>query len=133
MKTTPVVALVLLSLLVSSFTFKRVTQFYASFQGVDIRLDWQVEGNDEINEFKIYRKKASESTYSYIYALPYQPSTNYYFMVDDQLYKNDGDAENISYKLEVKHSNGTNTYYTSIEHNPTAVQRSWGSIKAMFK
>jgi len=110
----------------------QVNSFVAVYQGSDIRLEWKVSEETEVQMYEVSRKKDSDASYGKLADIP-QSSLGTYIWVDDNLYK-DGDAiENISYRLAAISSTGPKYFYTTIQHSPTAVQRSWGSIKSMFR
>lgn len=108
-----------------------IKSFFASYQGVDIRLDWELNDETGINSFDLYRKidNAAEKK---IVTLNPTGALAYYF-IDNNIYKSNDIPQTIVYKLIARSSQGDNIISTSIQHNPTAVQRSWGSIKSMFK
>jgi hypothetical protein len=110
----------------------QVSSFQAVYQGADIRLEWKVSDESEVQTYELARKKDSDAGYSKLADIP-QSALGTYVWVDDNLYK-DGDAiENISYRLAANTTSGPKFFYTTIQHSPTAVQRSWGSIKSMFR
>ncbi len=117
-----------------------VSRFVAAFAGTDVRLEWQVEDESNIAAFEVWRKKADESSYTRINIVNTNGSGSYY-LLDDGLYKNAATAEKpaqanaLSYRLALKLQNGTTgqSYFVTVSQGPSAVQRSWGSIKAMFK
>lgn len=118
-------------LFISAFQVQ-VSSFTATYQGSDIRLEWKVSEEAEVLNYEISRKKDSDPSYSKLTDVP-QSGTGSYFWVDDNLYK-DGEAiENISYRLAAQTNAGPKFFYTQIQHSPTAIQRSWGSIKSMFR
>jgi hypothetical protein len=133
MKTRLFTLLLLLSTCLTITAFQlQVTSFLAVYQGSDIRLEWKVSDESDVQSYEISRKKDSDASYSRLAEIP-QSSLGTYVWIDDNLYK-DGDAiENISYRLTATGSNGPKYFYTNIQHSPTAVQRSWGSIKSMFR
>jgi hypothetical protein len=124
-------------LLSSTFLFVtafqvQVSSFQAVYQGADIRLEWKVSDESEVQTYEVARKKDSDASYSKLADIPQSAMGNYVW-VDDNLYK-DGDAmENISYRLSAITASGPKFFYANIQHSPTAVQRSWGSIKSMFR
>ena len=127
----PLYFLPLLMLLLASFQLQ-MQSFIATYQGSDIRLEWKVCDESGLSSFEIARKKEGDAAYSRLTEIPASNQASY-FWVDDNLYK-DGDAmENISYRLAAQTSSGPKYFYTNIQHSPTAVQRSWGSIKSMFR
>ena len=105
--------------------------FTASYQGADIKLEWRVDSDNMVDAFEIARKRPDESNYTRLDNVMINGTGTYSF-IDDKLYKS-APVATISYRLIMKTPNGTTSYYTSIAHNPTAVQRTWGSIKSMFK
>lgn len=110
-----------------------VTNFTASFQGSDVRLEWQMTDEAGVMAYDISRKKADETEYVRITTINGNTGQNgsYYFV--DNLLKNNNESGTINYRLQVKGSSGTGMYYTNVSNMPTAVQRSWGSIKSMFR
>ena len=105
--------------------------FTANYQGTDVKLEWRLADEQGVESFELARKRPEETVFTRITSVSANGSANYSF-VDDQLYKTN-QANTISYRLTMKSGAGVTMYYTSISHNPTAVQRTWGSIKSMFK
>ena len=103
--------------------------FTANPSGADVLLSWEIPSEDGVTEFKIYRKIEEES-YQFVAAVTADGSRSYVFL-DDSIFKDT--PQNITYKLQIKKNGVFYTYYTSVVHNPTSVQRTWGSIKAMFR
>jgi hypothetical protein len=117
--------------LLSSFQLQ-MQSFIASYQGADIRLEWKVSEETGVTVYEISRKKDSDANYYRLTEVA-ATSAGSYTWLDDNLYK-DGDAsENINYRLTAVSPSGQKSFYTNIQHSPTAVQRSWGSIKSMFR
>lgn len=117
--------------LLSSFQLQ-MQSFTASYQGADIRLEWKVSEETGVTAYEISRKKDSDPNYYRLTEVAASSAVSYTWL-DDNLYK-DGDAsENINYRLTAVSSSGQKSFYTNIQHSPTAVQRSWGSIKSMFR
>lgn len=110
----------------------QVSSFLATYQGADIRLEWKISDESGVSGYEISRKKDSDASYG---RLSETTASNQgtYVWVDDNLYKNGDAMENISYRLTANTSAGPKYFYTNIQHSPTAVQRSWGSIKSMFR
>ncbi|HRH34283.1 MAG TPA: hypothetical protein PKY12_04460 [Catalimonadaceae bacterium] len=128
-----------ISILLSGLIFLVITgfqvqlsSFLAVYQGADIRLDWKVSNESEVLNYEIFRKKDSDASYSRLAEVA-QTNQGTYTWVDDHLYKDGEGLENISYRLAANTSAGPRYFYTNIQHSPTAVQRSWGSIKSMFR
>ncbi|MBW8051547.1 MAG: hypothetical protein FVQ77_14655 [Cytophagales bacterium] len=120
------------------FVFSTVTalnvvikSFTASYQGVDIRLDWEINDNMGVGSFDLYRK-IDDKPEKKIITINSTGSLDYFF-IDDNIYKNSDNPQTLVYRLITRSSEGDEISITSIQHDPTAVQRSWGSIKSMFK
>lgn len=105
--------------------------FQASPEKEGIRLEWKINSESEVIAYEIYRKSENGSQFYKLSDITPNGSGTYQYL-DDDLYKNSSVAS-ITYKLMVKSSNQSYEYFTSILYQPTAVQRTWGSIKAMFK
>lgn len=104
--------------------------FHASPDGSDVIVAWEVPSEAGVTDFRVWRKMNDETQYAYLdHVLP-TGALNYRFH-DYTVFKDD--AKTISYKLQVLQNGAVFTYYTDITHNPTSVQRTWGSIKAMFR
>lgn len=108
-----------------------VQYFTASYQGTDVKLDWRLDDDATIDQFEIARKRPDEANFTKLGNIT-NNGTGQYTFIDDKLYKS-GQVATVSYRLTLKSGNTLTTHYTSIAHNPTAVQRTWGSIKSMFK
>ena len=117
--------------LISAFQVQ-VSSFLAVYQGADIRLEWKISEEVDVTHYEISRKKDTDAGYSKLTDIA-QSSAGAYIWVDDNLYKDGEGLENISYRLAAVTSAGPKFFYTNIQHSPTAVQRSWGSIKSMFR
>lgn len=127
-----IMALLLVLLPGVAFSAGEVEFFTATYTGSTIRLDWKLSQKAQ-STFEVYRKRSEESSYSKLGDVDYNGSDSYTY-VDDNLYRTQGVAQvAFSYKLVVHQAGQTQNYLVSVEHGPTAVQRSWGSIKMMFR
>lgn len=132
MKTRIILVLSLVVLQMAVTVAQTVTSFIGTVQGSDIRLEWRLDNEFDVQSFELARKKADEPTFSRIATVNPNGSSSYQYL-DTELYKNQDPQNLVSYRLMVRTAQGTQTYFTSINHAPTAVQRSWGSIKSMFR
>lgn len=123
-------------ILLSAFVMKpegQVTYFQASYQGSDVRLEWKVNQSSAQGNFYVYRRKADEEDFVKLTDVDNTGADSYTY-VDQNLYKaNESQQTSMTYKLVVKGQSVNETYFASIQRSPTAVQRSWGSIKVMFR
>ncbi|MGB3617471.1 MAG: hypothetical protein WBA12_05085 [Catalinimonas sp.] len=110
-----------------------VSTFTASYQSTDVRLDWSVSEETGVTRYEVYRKRGEEESFQKLTSV--DPSgEGQYHVIDDNLYKNTDAPHSMEYRLTVVAGGAQEThYYASISHNPTAIQRSWGSIKSMFR
>mgnify|MGYP001596499381 CR=1 FL=1 len=108
-----------------------IKSFQATSEKEGIRLEWRLSNETEVISYEIFRKSESGSQFYKLSDIVPNGSGVYQFM-DDELYKNSS-VETITYKLMIKSNSQNYEYFTSIMYQPTAVQRTWGSIKAMFK
>ena len=104
--------------------------FSASPDGSDVLISYEVPHETGVTNFKLYRKIDSENEWTFLDHIPPTGALSYQYL-DYTIFKDE--AKNLPYKLLVYQSGSVFTYYTNIIHNPTSVQRTWGSIKAMFK
>lgn len=104
--------------------------FHASPDGSDVVVAWEVPSEAGITDFRVWRKVNDESQYAFLDHVAPTGALQYQFQ-DYTVFKDE--AKTISYKLQVFQNGAVFTYYTDITHNPTSVQRTWGSIKAMFR
>jgi hypothetical protein len=110
-----------------------VQRFMASATGTDVLLIWDLKSPvSGIAEFRLFRKINQEQNFTQIAALPFQSGKSQYEFWDRTIFKDT--PKWIQYRLMVVRSNGSSTPVdTYITVNPTSAQRTWGSIKSMFK
>ncbi|MDX5349043.1 MAG: hypothetical protein LPK19_17570 [Hymenobacteraceae bacterium] len=106
--------------------------FQAGFEGADIKLEWEMGHENGLSRFDVYRKAESETSYKKITTVLPNGARRYVIM-DTDLYKSNTTAGSISYRLTVWSNSGDMSYYANVTQTPSAVQRSWGSIKSMFR
>lgn len=126
-----VLTVCLTSSVLMAYAFGTVQYFTATYQGTDVKLEWRVDDDTNIDQFEISRKRPDETNFTRLNSVTSNGTGSYTF-IDDKLYKS-GQVATISYRLTSKSGTTNAVYYTSIANNPTAVQRTWGSIKSMFK
>lgn len=104
-------------------------QFIVKSEAANVVVNWQITDESSIAEFKLYRK-IGEGAFKMVGIIPSNGIGNYAY-VDDDIFKND--SQILTYELQVMKNNRLHKFYTTLSHNPTAIQRTWGSIKSMFK
>jgi outer membrane lipopolysaccharide assembly protein LptE/RlpB len=125
-------ALIILTAVLAAFSFT-LQSFTGTLQGREVRLEWKISDESGVTEYELSRKLASESFFSKVATV--NPSqAGHYMHVDNTLSPNTDPSHQINYRLTVKLSNGqTQAFFANVNFFPTAVQRSWGSIKSMFR
>ncbi|MES2388483.1 MAG: hypothetical protein V4543_10815 [Bacteroidota bacterium] len=120
-------------LLLSSFTVGLNT-FSAVYQvSGSIRVDWQVD-SDDVTNFELSRKRAGDVIFTRIAVIPANANNfGNYSYVDSEIYKSVESGGELEYKLHYKTASGYEDLFTHTANAPTAAQKSWGSIKSMFK
>jgi hypothetical protein len=134
MRKAPLVGLLVFAFALLSLGLRAQTltlsYFNASPDGTDVLVSFEVPSESGVTNFKLWRKIGSEPDYSFLTHLAPTGIMRYTYL-DYTIFKDE--AKSISYKLQVYQNGAVYTYYTNILHNPTSVQRTWGSIKAMFR
>jgi hypothetical protein len=116
----------------TAFSAGEVDFFSATFNGSVVRLDWKLSLRQQAN-FEVWRKRPDETSYTKLADLDYN-GTEVYTFEDENLFKGQGGQQvAFSYKLVVHQTSQVQNYLATVENGPTAVQRSWGSIKMMFR
>lgn len=104
-------------------------QFLVKSEAANVVVTWQITDESNIAEYKLYRK-IDEGAFKMVATIPANGLGSYAYM-DDDIFKNDSQV--LTYELQVMKNNRLHKFYTTLSHNPTAIQRTWGSIKSMFK
>ncbi len=105
--------------------------FTINSDGADIVLEWEVQDESPIVEYQLYRKINDEPILTFVSKIDPDGSNKYQFL-DDNIFKSTPRV--ISYQLEIHlDDKSVQKEIVAISHNPTSIQRTWGSIKAMFR
>jgi len=107
-----------------------VNQFVLSSEGADVLLTWELLDEAGIEEYRLFRRINQEPTAAHVATLPANQAGLYTYL-DDDIFKNK--ARVIMYELHIVTEAKVHRFTRSLSHNPTSVQRTWGSIKAMFR
>lgn len=109
-----------------------IDYFKAKSIGDRIILEWRSISEDGLQSYSIERKRENQSDYEELKSLEPKGSGSVYQFDDLGLYKTSG--EKVSYRLKIT-GEGSSFYYmdATASYTSTAVRRTWGSIKAMFK
>lgn len=107
-----------------------VEDFRVTNNGADILLEWDMVSLAGVTEFQVFRSINSEPTKSHVVTLPANGQMKYSYL-DDDIFKTEGRV--VHYELHIKVNNEVEIITRSLSHNPTSIQRTWGSIKSMFR
>lgn len=107
-----------------------MNDFKVGLQNGGIQLDWELQNETGISEFRIYRKTGYQTDFEYVATLYANGSLRYAYF-DKTAFKNDNLL--ITYQLRVIKNGVPSLFHATISQNTTSVQRTWGSIKGMFR
>lgn len=115
--------------------------------GQDVRLDsygYTIENNQpvvrwialvetDLARYELHRRTRFDSGFEKLAEIDSRGSGYEYTYRDAQVYKVTG--ETVEYELFSVSTNGVHTSHgvLTVDYTPTAVRRTWGSIKAMFQ
>ncbi|SHK61387.1 hypothetical protein [Rhodothermus profundi] len=108
--------------------------FKVTAEGNDLVVTWQANREEGVQRYELRRRTpASKGRYVLIAQIAPQGVGKPYRYVDRQVYKQA--ADEVAYQLWVIYGNGTAQLLAeqAVNYTPTAVRRTWGSIKAMFQ
>lgn len=109
-----------------------VQRFVANASGTDVLLTWDLKSTGSgITEFRILRKINQEQNFTQLASFPAQAAKVNYEFWDRTIFKET--PKWIQYRLVVVRNGQLSPVDTYITVNPTSAQRTWGSIKSMFK
>ncbi len=99
----------------------------------DFVISWETVREDGVRGFELHRKTPHSNDEFVLIneAAPIGAAQQYLFR-DTQVFKNGGEL--IDYRLQVVLEDGTRQILATktVNYIPTAIRRTWGSIKAMF-
>ncbi|MBC6990733.1 MULTISPECIES: hypothetical protein [Hymenobacter] len=105
-----------------------VTAFHSKYVGNNVQLEWQVAGEPVVQAYDLYRKTNHESGYIRLASVAPTGQQHYrYLDVGPTI------ASPVAYRLVVRSVPLDRSYTSVLAKAPRAVQRSWASIKLIFK
>lgn len=104
--------------------------FEVTPNGADVLIEWSTQDDSNISEYRIFRKFNDETSFEFVETVQADGSGIYQYL-DDNIFKNE--ARVIHYELHATKGTRIYKFNTSLAHNPTSIQRTWGSIKSMFR
>ena len=125
--------LVLAAVAAASLTV-RLKYFDVEHEGGGFAVKWEAETEEaDVRNYELFRKTSYAAEFVLVESRQAHGANQEYVVRDDDVYKNAMDQ--IDYRLEVVFSNGLRQRLAEkkVNYTPTAIRRSWGSIKAMFQ
>ncbi|WP_310392369.1 hypothetical protein [Hymenobacter sp.] len=117
-----------------------LTLFTAAYDGANVRVEWEVNTETDVTGFELSRKAATETSYTAVSTVVPTGQRRYQHL-DTNVYRASGAGTAgaaagggpYTYRLTVRSPGGDQSYLTVMAGTPSAVQRSWGTIKSMFR
>ncbi|UOQ53192.1 hypothetical protein [Hymenobacter cellulosivorans] len=109
-----------------------ITLFQASFDGSNVRVEWEVTNETGVQSYDLWRKANNEPAFAHLGTQTPNSQRRYQFL-DTNMYRGTAGGGPFTYRLTVHTTTGDQNYTTVLSSTPSAVQRSWGSIKSMFR
>ena len=111
----------------------RLSYFNIEQENNDFILLWQAEEEEDVRHYEVYRKTSFIAEFERIQEITAHGPNKEYRFKDDQVYKSA--SEELDYRLDVVFTNGLRQQVAArkLNYTPTAIRRTWGSIKAMFQ
>lgn len=111
-----------------------LTLFTAAYSGTVVRVEWEVSNEVDVTGFELARKSATETSYTLVSTTATTGQRRYLYL-DANVYRGTATTGGgpYTYRLTVRSAPGDQSYLTVLAGTPSAVQRSWGTIKSMFR
>ena len=120
--------------------------FVAAYDSSRIRIDWEVNSETDVTGFDLARKGSNETTYTAVGSVTPNGQRRYTYY-DANVFRTGptggaavtgGTAPAqlsgpFTYRLTIHSPTGDQSFLTVLAGTPSSVQRSWGSIKSMFR
>ena len=117
-----------------------LTLFTTAYDGPHVRVEWEVSTETDVTGFDLARKAATETSFTVVTSVTPTGQRRYQYL-DTNVYRAAAGAAGtaalgggpFTYRLTVRGPGGDQSYLTVLAGTPSAVQRSWGTIKSMFR
>jgi hypothetical protein len=109
-----------------------ITLFQAIFDNNNVRVTWEVANESGAQGYDLYRKTNADPNFNRLTTLPPTGQGRYQYL-DTNVYRGVQGGGPLIYRLTVRTATGDQQYTSTLGQTPSAVQRSWGSIKSMFR
>ena len=110
-----------------------LNRFEARTEGSDVVVTWQASIEENVRAYVLERKTPFDAQYRELSRTSPRGANQVYSYRDTQIYKTA--AEQVQYRLRIVSGDGSFVVVDpiAIDYTPTAIRRTWGSIKAMFQ
>lgn len=110
-----------------------LSRFEARTEGSDVVVSWQASVETDVQTYVLERKTRFDVQFRELARVPATGANKLHEYRDTKIYKTAG--EQVQYRLRVVYADQTFVAVDpiSVDYTPTAVRRTWGSIKAMFQ
>ena len=111
----------------------KLDYFKVDRQGNNFIVTWKAELEQDVRTYELHRKTTYATEFVALQSFSAHGAGKEYQFKDDQVYKSA--SEQVDYRLEVVFTNGLRQQIAErkVNYTPTAIRRTWGSIKAMFQ
>ena len=117
-----------------------LTLFTAAYDGATVRVVWEVNTEADVTGFELARKAAAETSFTTVSTVVPTGQRRYQYL-DANVYRTTaggpGGAPNaggpFTYRLTIHGPGADQNFTTVVAGTPSAVLRSWGTIKSMFR
>jgi hypothetical protein len=107
-----------------------ITLFQASYDNSNAQVVWEVASEAGVQNYELYRKANNEPAFTRLTTVPPSGQDHYRYL-DNDVYREVGGP--FIYRLTVRTIATDQSYVITLGQAPSAMQRSWGSIKSMFR
>lgn len=110
-----------------------LSRFEARTEGSDVIVSWQASVETDVRTYVLERKTRYDVQYVEVARVAARGANQPHEFRDTRIYKTVG--EMVQYRLRVVYDDQSFVLVDpiSVDYTPTAVRRTWGSIKAMFQ
>jgi hypothetical protein len=116
--------------------------FSAAYDSSRIRIDWEVTTETDVTGFDLARKGSNETSYTAVGSITPNGQRRYTYY-DANVFRTAPSGGTtatpaqlggpFTYRLTIHSPAGDQSFLTVLAGTPSSVQRSWGTIKSMFR
>ncbi|MFD2721995.1 hypothetical protein ACFST9_24975 [Hymenobacter monticola] len=114
--------------------------FTAAYDSARVRIDWEVNTETDVTSFDLARKTSAETSFSALTSVTPNGQRRYTYYDANVFRTATGGAPTpalgggpVTYRLTIHGPGGDQSFLTVLAGTPSSVQRSWGTIKSMFR